>query len=355
MLQRTVQALRMSPACSNASSAVSSPISDAPRSPAIDARTDRTWCTSATACRSISDRSPASSPIDLHDLVGDGVAAAEHQIVRAPAQADDLRAARAEVGSDAADLADLRLDLVELAQLGGGHHRLALRAQPDRASRRQAAGGLERAVLGHAPARRARRGPRPGSGAARPPARRRRRLRCRARRARSPRPDRWRSARARPRAGTRRPSGSARRRGGSARPAPWRRSSPSAPATRPPAGGRARGPRRSASRTRPRAPARGRRSARRRCRCGAAIGMRATSSRAHSRSIQSPTRAPAPSPPSRNVTPVREKRSPKTLAARSTRRASGSSASRRACTMPITESGSDSLRPSAAARISSSR
>ena len=58
---------------------------DAPRSPATDARTDAHLVHQrhAPADRS-RDRSPASSPIDRHDRVGDGVAAAEHQVVGAP-------------------------------------------------------------------------------------------------------------------------------------------------------------------------------------------------------------------------------------------------------------------------------
>ena len=99
---------------------------------------------------------------------------------------------------------------------------------------------------------------------------------------------------------------------------------PAAPATRRPGGGRARDRRRSAWRRPPRAPARARTSARRRRRRASGAGIRASSSRAHSRSSQSlDLRRPRASPPSSAATPPREKRSPKTLAARSTRRASG--------------------------------
>ena len=252
---------------------------------------------------------------DLHDLVGDGVAAAEHQVVGAPAQADDLRAARAEVGSDAADLAHLRLDLVELAQLGGGDHRLALRAQPERAAGATGRRRPRARSARPAPARRATRGPRPGSGAARPPARRRRRPRCRARRARWPRPDRWPSSACS--AARRYQAHRARRLVAEAEVLGQRHRvarRPSAPATRPPAGGRARDPRRSASRTPPRAPARARRSARRRAAAASATGdARHQLARAQQIEPVAHARARA-SPPSRNVTPAREKRSPKTLA-----------------------------------------
>ena len=71
--------------------------------------------------------------------------------------------------------------------------------------------------------------------------------------------------------------------------------------------------------------------------------------------MASDTSASWASPPSSAATPEREKRSPNTAAARNTRLASFPSASRRACTIPRTESGSDCARPAAFARISSSR
>ena len=85
-----------------------------------------------------------------------------------------------------------------------------------------------------------------------------------------------------------------------------------------------------------------------------ALGRWLTSSASTSSAQPRSSRVRPPSPRSCR-TPPSQNTGPNTLAARSSRRSSGPSAWRRVCTMATTVPGSSSMRPSATARISSSR
>ncbi|KYF64646.1 hypothetical protein BE15_18630 [Sorangium cellulosum] len=74
-----------------------------------------------------------------------------------------------------------------------------------------------------------------------------------------------------------------------------------------------------------------------------------------SRRSSSDSHRVTPAPPSNALTPLGQNAWPNTLAARSTRRASASSASMRACTIASTVSGRSAPWPAATARTCSSR